>query len=81
MINWRLYGDENIMKDFIEINGNKFTDLEKAKDYFDKQLTMMEESDKEELNELLKRISVVKRRLYGDKTLFISVSGVVFQIT
>ena len=69
------------MKDFIEINGNKFTDLEKAKDYFDKQVTMMKESDKEELNELLKRISVVKRRLYGDKTVLLSVSGVVFQIS
>ena len=69
------------MKDFIEINGNKFTDLEKAKDYFDEQITMMKESDKEELNELLKRISVVKRRLYGDKTLLLSVSGVVFQIS
>lgn len=69
------------MKDFIEINGNKFTDLEKAKDYFDKQVTMMKESDKEELNELLKRISVVKRRLYGDKTVILSVSGVVFQIS
>lgn len=72
--------DKN-MKDFIEINGNKFTDLEKAKDYFDEQITMMKESDKEELNELLKRISVVKRRLYGDKTLLLSVSGVVFQIS
>ena len=69
------------MKDFIEINGNKFTDLEKAKDYFDEQITMMKESDKEELNELLKRISVVKRRLYGDKTVLLSVSGVVFQIS
>lgn len=69
------------MKDFIEINGNKFTDLEKAKDYFDKQVTMMKESDKEELNELLKRISVVKKRLYGDKTVLLSVSGVVFQIS
>ena len=69
------------MKDFIEINGNKFTDLEKAKDYFDEQITMMKESDKEELNELLKRISVVKKRLYGDKTVLLSVSGVVFQIS
>lgn len=69
------------MKDFIEINGNKFTDLEKAKDYFDEQVTLMKESDKEELNELLKRISVVKRRLYGDKTVILSVSGVVFQIS
>lgn len=69
------------MRDFIEINGNKFTDLEKSRDYFEKQVTMMKESDKEEFNELLKRISVVKRRLYGDKTVILSVSGVVFQIS
>lgn len=68
------------MRDFIEINGNKFTDLEKARDYFEKQVSTMKERDMEELNELLKKISVVKRRLYGDKTVFLSVSGLVFQI-
>lgn len=68
------------MMDFIEINGNRFTDIDKATNYFEKQIRIVKENRASTLQSMLQPVVEYSRKNYKEKLIKIHVGNSIVTI-